>query len=288
MLYEVMGRRSRGPAMATLLMTTLACGPAVDVDSDGGSGTSSTTNVTQTESNGSADETGMGSDQCGFDDTEIVGGGPAGPLGYPPGCSPASDPGINGYRCCSDDPAAADGLRPDYEGLNISDADTPYFSGNNNDLSTSGQCIRVVDLAGQGLQEATAQDCPIPCNPTWDPTWITEVCGPARSCCQTRELQPEDCIMDTASGLWRPVTGEDIIAGLTAWRPADHATHQDPNGVGCLALAEDDNQSPVFQDCVVQLNVADQRGFCMALNAGQVCPHEQPDYLDACEVLNGG
>ncbi|MCA9705911.1 MAG: hypothetical protein KDK70_08700 [Myxococcales bacterium] len=190
------------------------------------------------------------------------------------------------HFCCSDDPAAAGGAKPNYSGKNISDSATPYFSGDNNALSRSGMCVRVDDIAGQGLIEFPAANCPIPCNPTWDPSWIDDVCGPARVCCQTVALEAADCIND-GSG-FRPVDGDDIVAGLSAWRPADHATHQDPNGSGCLLQAGNDPQSAAFEDCIRQLSVANQRGFCMALQAGQTCPTEQPGFIDACTQLNGG
>jgi hypothetical protein len=189
------------------------------------------------------------------------------------------------HYCCSDDPAAPMGAKPNYMGKNIPDGADPYFSGNNNNLGTSGMCVRVDDIAGQGLIELAAANCPIPCNPTWTEEWIDDVCGSARVCCQTVELDPLDCVQDSSG--FRPVTGDDIGV-LTQWKPAEHVTHQDPNGTSCLALAGGNAQSPTFQDCVRQLSVADQRGFCMALGAGQACPTEQPGYVDACTARNGG
>ena len=32
--------------------------------------------------------------------------------------------------------------------------------------------------------------------------------------------------------------------------------------------------------------MANQRGFCMQLQAGQGCPTADPNYRDACECLN--
>jgi hypothetical protein len=191
------------------------------------------------------------------------------------------------HFCCSDDPAAVGGAKPNYTGKNIDDGAMPYFSGDNNGLGTAGMCVRVDDIAGQGLVELAAANCPIPCNPTWSEEWIDDVCGSARVCCQTVELEAKDCVIDPADNKYRPVNGDDIGV-LSAWRPNDHATHQDPNGSTCLALAAGDNSSPVFQDCVRQLSVADQRGFCMALAAGQACPTDQPTYVNACTTLNGG
>lgn len=190
------------------------------------------------------------------------------------------------HFCCSDDPAAEEGNKPDYTNRSIPDpVGAPYFSGANNNVGTSGMCVRVDDIQGQGLQDLAALNCPIPCNPTWDAEWIDDVCGPARVCCQTVAIEAPDCVQD--GGSFRPVDGNDI-GGLTSWRPADHATHQDPNGDGCLGLAGGDNTSSIFQDCVRQLSVANQRGFCMALGAGQTCPTDQPTFVDACTSLNGG
>jgi hypothetical protein len=191
------------------------------------------------------------------------------------------------HFCCSDDPAAPGGAKPNYMGKGIDGGEKPFFSGENNGLGVSGMCVRVDDIAGQGLVEFAAANCPIPCNPTWSDAWIDDVCGPTRVCCQTVELEAKDCVLDSGTGQYRPVTGDDIGV-LSQWRPADHTTHQDPNGTSCLALAGGNNQSSAFQDCVRQLTVADQRGFCMALGAGQGCPTEQVGYVDACTRLNLG
>lgn len=189
------------------------------------------------------------------------------------------------HFCCSDDPAAPMGAKPDYMGKGIDGGETPYFSGMNNALSRSGMCVRVDDIAGQGLIEPAATNCPIPCNPTWDAAWIQDVCGETRVCCQTVELEANDCVQDPSGGGFRPVSGADI-GSLSTWTPGEHSTHQDPNGESCTALAA--GNSSVFQDCVRQLSVADQRGFCMALGPGQVCPTKAPGYVDACTALSGG
>ncbi|MCH9687698.1 MAG: hypothetical protein K0V04_40080 [Deltaproteobacteria bacterium] len=196
------------------------------------------------------------------------------------------------HFCCSDDPAAPGGVLPDYVGKGIGVDDdpapsaAPFFSGANNSLSTSGMCVRVSDIPGQGLMEPTAVDCPIPCNPTWEESWIRDVCGETRVCCQTVAMEAADCVQGS-DGAFRPVTGADIPA-LTSWTPGQHATHQDPNGDGCLGLAGGSNTSPVFADCVAQLSVANQRGFCMSLGANQTCPTAQPGFIDACTQRNGG
>lgn len=261
-----------------------ACGPTVELDTD--SGTEGTTQGSA-DASASADETTTPpSGPCGENDTELIGGGPPGPSGYPPPCNPQQEPGINGYRCCSDDPAAVGGALPAYQGKGI-DGDVPYFSEINNDLSQFGQCVRVGDLQGQGLLAGGVEGCPIPCNPTWSADEVQTVCGASRVCCQTVELQADDCVQDSTTGLFRPVTGDDIGV-LTQWRPVDHDTHQDPNGSACLALAGGDVSGSAFQDCVRQLTVANQRGYCMALGPGQLCPLESPGYVDACEALNGG
>ena len=53
-------------------------------------------------------------------------------------------------------------------------------------------------------------------------------------------------------------------------------------------LAGGDATAETFEACVRALTVANQRGYCMTLSAGQVCPHAAPAYVDACEQLNGG
>lgn len=264
-----------------------ACGPVVGLESDAGSesGTASATGEATTQGE-SVDESGSPAGACGVGDTELIGGGPPGPLGFPPPCRPIIDPGTNGYRCCSDDPATLDGELPAFQGLGI-DGGAPLFAEANNDLAQFGLCVDVAQLEGQGLLAPGVEGCPIPCNPTWPADAIDSVCGAARVCCQTVELDPADCVMDVATGLYRPVTGEDIGL-LSSWTPAEHATHQDPNGARCLALVDGDPSDPAFESCVRALTVANQRGYCMALGAGQACPHEQPSYVDACERLNGG
>jgi len=282
----------RSSLVSVSIVVGLACGPAVELDFESESGTGSATVTDPTEPGESVDESGQATGPCGVGETELFGGGPPGPLGFPPPCNPQQDPGTNGYRCCSDDPATIGGMLPAYQGLGIQGG-APLFAEANNDFSDFGMCVHVEELAGSGLQAAGVEGCPIPCNPTWPPDSIVDVCGTGRRCCQTVELQPEDCVQDADSGLWRPVTGNDIgepdSSGnpVTLWRPQDHATHQDPNGVDCLAFATGDSTNEVFQGCVRALSVANQRGYCMTLGADQQCPHTLPDYLDACEQLNG-
>ncbi len=224
---------------------------------------------------------------CGelSNDGPTVGPGEPGPLGFPTAaCNPRVDNSGSGYFCCSDDPAAAAGDLPEYQ--EMSSGSTPIFSGFNNALGTSGMCVRTDDIpAGSGLREPAAAGCPIPCNPTWEADEVDAVCGGDRVCCQTREIHPEDCIRD--GDTWRPATGEDVLAGVSTWAPASHRTHQDPSGTGCMTFAGDASGSE-FQSCVEQLTVADQRGFCMALQPGQGCAGDQESYLDACEQINMG
>ena len=216
-----------------------------------------------------------------------VAGGEVGPTGFPEfACNPRVDggPHPNGYRCCSVDPAAEGGGLPNYLQKDI-EGGNPYFSGDNNEFSTWGMCVRTSDIpTGSGLLEAGAMNCPIPCNPTWDEDSIDTVCGEARQCCQTHELTEADCVQDD-DGTWRPVTGEDI-GDKTDWNAARHDTPQDPNGVICMEYANGDQTSDFFAECIAELSVADQRGVCMSLGPGQQCPAASPTYVDACEQLN--
>jgi hypothetical protein len=203
------------------------------------------------------------------------------------------------HFCCSDDPAAEGGALPAYDGKGINGGQA-FFSGSNNALGTSGLCVNRDDIPfGSGLQEPAAANCPIPCNPLWAGSDIAAVCGDGRVCCQTEQLDPKDCVIDPADGTYRPVTGADIGQRydngtvITSWSAGDHVTHQDPSGFGCKGLAGNPpdaelNTNPIWQDCVANLTVANQRGFCMALAAGQMCPVQQVGYVDACTQLNQG
>ena len=115
-----------------------------------------------------------------------------------------------------------------------------------------------------------------------------DLAGDLNSCCQTTVLEPEDCILG-GDGLWRPVTGADILAELSPWGLDQHRTHQDPGLEACAFLAGTaDLDDAKYRDCLEQLTVADQRGYCMDLAAGEVCPAARPSYLDACEQINMG
>lgn len=194
------------------------------------------------------------------------------------------------HFCCSDDPSTADGKLPAYVGKNIPGSSTPLYADTANRAGTSGMCVNRDDVgAMQGLLDPAAADCPIPCNPKWDAGDVAAVCGATRVCCQTVELEDKDCVQE--NGVWRAVTGADIgdkdVVPLTNWNNVAHATHQDPNGTVCLALAGGDTKSTAFIECITHLTVADQRGFCMGLQAGQQCPTKQPTYVDVCTAKNG-
>lgn len=189
-------------------------------------------------------------------------------------CAPVDGLCSDGYRCCSDDPAALGGLLPGFDGAGGEGFGTPLFSGANNPLGTQGMCVQEGSIA-VGL----AGGCPTPCNPTWAADQIEQVCGAGLFCCQTQAVDPErDCVVDPESGRWRTVRGEDIFAApqLTMWAADEHGTHQDPGGEGCRAFAAGDDS--LAQACYRELTVADQRGFCDS----RVCNCVE----DPCELLN--
>lgn len=225
----------------------------------------------------------------GWNDT--VGGGALSALGFPRACNPRLEPGVqDGYRCCSTDPATADGSLPAYTGKGT-EGSPPLYADAANDAGTWGMCVRTSDIPpGSGLLAPAAQDCPIPCDPTWAADSVATVCGAGRVCCQTTELGANDCVQQ--DGVWRPVTGHDIgdasVVPPTVWNNVAHDTHQDPNGTVCLAFAGGDTSSAEFAECIRHLTVADRRGFCMALGPGQACPGAVESYVDACEAMNGG
>jgi hypothetical protein len=197
----------------------------------------------------------------------------------------------DGYQCCSDDPAATTGGVPGYTGR--APGDVPLFSGFNNALSSTGMCVEQGILPpGAGLVDAGAEGCPVPCNPSWGSNDVASVCGVGTICCQTVELNDRDCVLQ--DDCWRPAKGDDIFSvdvegswgmGPDPWTPSSHATHQDPGGLSCAAFAQGDPDAEA--DCFRQLNVADQRGFCLAVSPTvQFCPLAQPGYMDACERRN--
>lgn len=220
---------------------------------------------------------------------DTVAPGPSGALGFPEqACDPRTSGSANGYRCCSSDPATADGQLPAYEGKGI-EGSAPLYADAANGAGRWGMCVNTTDIPlGSGLLADDALNCPIACNPTWDDGDVASVCGAGRVCCQTIELGPKDCVQE--NGVWRAVTGADIgdqeVTPPTNWNNVAHDTHQDPNGAVCLAASGNDVTSPEFAECIRTLSVADQRGFCMALGPGQVCPADDPSYVDACEAMN--
>lgn len=257
------------------------------------SGPSATASATD---DGAEADTGDGSDGLYVDCAMLgpgeptVGPGAPGPLGFPIfACNPRSS-GVSdsGHACCSTDPATGDGQLPAFQGKGITGS-TPLYAGAANDAGTWGMCVKIPDIPPDfGLLEEAAANCPIPCNPTWSANDITNVCGQDRVCCQTNELRPKDCVRDE-SGTWRAVTGADIGSGLvepvTNWSTVSHETHQDPNGTVCDAFADGDETA--FAECIRHLGVADQRGFCMGFGSQSSCPAADPNYIDACEAMNG-
>ena len=220
------------------------------------------------------------------------------PGGSDPTCPTESD---KTYLCCSDDPTAIDlgnlsaDATPNYQ--NRGGTGVPIFSGGNNPLSKTGMCVESGSVPPvAALTDINAQGCPVPCNPTWPAGDITAVCGAGQICCQTVELEQKDCVFDPDAGdvgCFRPATGADISAGLTAWAGTEHATHQDPSGLSCEqfvaglppdvlnenALSAND----VLNACYRRLTTANQRGFCLGV---ALCPLAQPTYRDICEQLN--
>lgn len=221
-------------------------------------------------------------------------------------CNPAkdgSDACPDGYMCCSDDPTAFDGMNaagvlPAYQNSPGGEGE-PIFSGNNNNLSSTGMCIRDGLLApGTGLVEPNAQNCPVPCNPNWGAGDVAAVCGGQSLCCQTVEIETTDCVFDSGQNCFRPVNGQDIQTadvvrvddsgaqvGQVGWAPGDHATMQDPGGENCRTFAAGNMTAQTA--CFRALNVANARGFCLGISAMvTACPLANPAYIDACEELN--
>jgi hypothetical protein len=140
-------------------------------------------------------------------------------------CKPVAASCPADYVCCSDDPATTLGRLPNYFNGQIDGTyGVPIFSGANNALSYSGQCVDV-----GGFPSPFATGCPVPCNPTWAPAQVAEFCGPEATCCPFRALDPiKDCVLDSNTNLWRAVRGSDIPM-LTTWGDK-HTTNQDPQG----------------------------------------------------------
>lgn len=282
-----------GPCLGVVVAFLIACGSRV-------AGTDSDTDTTVADSSSASASADSGPPmndapfppselvECGAGWDDTVGGGALSSLGFPRACNPRIEQGIvDGYQCCSTDPATADGRLPAYTGKNI-DGSPPLYADAANGAGTWGMCVRTADIPmGSGLLDPAAMSCPVPCNPTWPAGDVETVCGSGRVCCQTTELGAKDCVQE--DGVWRAVSGLDIgnpeVQPETFWNNAAHETHQDPNGTACLALAGDAT-SALFMECIRSLSVANQRGFCMALGPGQLCPDADPSYVDACEAMN--
>ncbi len=192
-------------------------------------------------------------------------------------CAPSdgADACPDSYACCSDDPAAQDGKLPAYRNSAADDAHgTPLFSEMNNVLSSQGMCVQT-----EGVGNPLLNGCPVACNPTWSASEISDVCGGV-ACCQTEQVNPDkDCIQDAGTGLWRAATGADIFTNGGVWG-SRFATNQDPDVSGCAVFAgTNDPENQTFKDCLTQLSVANQRGFCTAS-----CPCIE----DLCELKNPG
>jgi len=196
--------------------------------------------------------------------------GPCKPIDGDAGC-PAE------HVCCSDDPATSQGRLPNYfQDGKVDDVfGSPLFSSINNELSHWGFCIDVGEFPSP-----FANGCPIPCNPTWSPDQVEQICL-GLQCCPFTAVDPDkDCIL--VDGRWRTARGQDIIDKLTAWGDV-HATNQDPFAESCDLLANGDQDALI--DCIRQLTVADQRGYCFALACPcveDVCDQKNPDWVPRC------
>jgi hypothetical protein len=205
-----------------------------------------------------------------------------GELDNPSGfCSPvAQNPAVcpQDYICCSDDPATTQGRLPNYfNGKNDEVYGVPIFSGANNALSYSGQCVEV-----GGFSSPFGSGCPVPCNPTWTAAENQTICGAAAVCCPFQTV-------DSGQGL-RARPGDQQVAVGAGQRHSGahpmggdpHTTNQDPNGTSCNLFATPGGgplDLEALADCYAQLTVADQRGFCY---------FDCPCYEDLCDQKNPG
>jgi hypothetical protein len=267
------------PRTHAFLLLLAACGPGKpDADTED-AGTTTDPTPTTTESTASTpDQTTTAPDTT--TDTTTDPTMPPPPDDPGAACSPVDGGGCGpGSVCCSDDPATTAGRLPNYFKPGQSDQThgPPIFSGDlNNELSYWGRCVAV-----GGFASPFASGCPVPCNPRWNPEQLADICGGGpTTCCAFTKVDPtKDCILD--GDTWRAVTGHDIPE-LTTWG-ALHATNQDPLGASCMQFASGAGMfdKDAFDDCVQQLTVADQRGFCYA--AGE-CPCAE----DLCDMKNPG
>lgn len=189
--------------------------------------------------------------------------------------------------CCSDDPATARGLVPDYQAIRVDGTDPadfgdPLFSGARALFSEWGQCV-IPNFAPENVDLRT---CPRPCNPRWSQERIQAVCSPTSdfpaSCCPTIPTVPEDCVF--IDGRWRAIRGTDVASPVD-WITDSPGTRQDPELSGChdWATLPDGRVDPErLRDCVDQLTAADGRGAC---GSGD-CPGSDSDLVDPCEAMN--
>jgi hypothetical protein len=243
---------SDGPTSSTSSPTTL------EVTSTLGPTTTSPTTTTPTTTGSTTD------------DVPEVHAGPCKPIDGDAGC-PVE------HVCCSDDPATSQGRLPNYfQDGKVDDVfGSPLFSSINNELSHWGFCIDVGEFPSP-----FANGCPVPCNPTWAPDQVEQICLGSQ-CCPFTAVDPDkDCIL--VDGRWRTARGQDIIDKLTAWGDV-HATNQDPFAESCDLLANGDQDALI--DCIRQLTVADQRGYCFGFACPcveDVCDQKNPDWVPRC------
>lgn len=183
------------------------------------------------------------------------------------------------HVCCSDDPATSQGRLPNYwEDGKVDDVfGNPLFSSINNELSHWGFCIDVGEFPSP-----FANGCPIPCNPTWSEDQLAPICQGSQCCPFTAVDPAKDCILDPDTGRWRTARGQDVIDKLTGWGD-ELATNQDPFADSCTKLANGDQDALI--DCIRQLGVADQRGYCFADPCPcveDVCDQKNPDWVPRC------
>ncbi|MCA9660694.1 MAG: hypothetical protein KC486_20295 [Myxococcales bacterium] len=242
--------------LTALLTLPLACsGGKMSTDTDTASSSS-----TSSSSSGSSESASSTSTSTGGDGNAR--------------CNPSigADTCGGDLMCCSDDPAAHQGKLPAFNGAVVDDVyGVSIFAENNNSLSHSGECVAADAI------DPLLNGCPRPCNPRWEAADVAAICGEGRICCQSRELDPDDCILDPDTDRWRAATGADIFTNLTTWGSI-HPTGQDPQGSSCAIFAGvADPGDPTYADCLRQLSVADQRGWC-----ADSCPCVE----DTCELLN--
>ena len=256
----------RAPLLVLILATACA---GRDVPEDGSTGQTADTTSAVDPATSTDPTTPTPTDPTSPDPTT---GAPDNPPGF---CSPVAQDDQTCPAesiCCSDDPATTNGRLPNYFNGKLDEVyGIPIFSGTNNELSFSGQCMEV-----GVFPSPFASGCPVPCDPTWSVADRDQICGPGSVCCPLRQVDPQkDCVLDPMTDRWRAVHGTDI-GTLTTWGNA-HTTNQDPLGASCALFSAGDTAA--LADCYTQLTVADRRGFCVA---------DCPCYEDLCDMKNPG